>query len=261
MVERTVDGLRAAGVAGINFDLIYGLPHQTVQTLLETIAHCERMRPDRIALFGYAHVPWMAKNQRMIPEDALPDAGARAAQASAAAAALVAAGYEAIGLDHFALPDDDLAIAARKGALHRNFQGYTTDTATTLIGLGATSISQTPKGYVQNIAETGAWARAVADGRLPVARGVAFSHEDRLRGRVIERIMCAGSVDLDAMGGPPGWWEAERATLDAMAADGIVTLDGSHLSLTPAGRGLCRVVAAVFDTYLGRAEARHSVAV
>jgi oxygen-independent coproporphyrinogen-3 oxidase len=203
----------------------------------------------------------MAKNQRMIPDDALPDAGARAAQASAAAAALVAAGYEAIGLDHFALPGDALAIAARKGTLHRNFQGYTTDTAATLIGLGATSISQTPKGYVQNIAETGAWARAVANGRLPVARGVAFTPEDRLRRRVIERIMCDGAVDLDAMGGRPGWWDAERETLDAMAADGLLTRDGGCIRLTPAGRGLCRVVAAVFDTYLARSEARHSVAV
>jgi oxygen-independent coproporphyrinogen III oxidase len=261
MVERTVDGLRAAGVAGINFDLIYGLPYQSVETLIETIAHCERMRPDRIALFGYAHVPWMAKNQRMIPDEALPDGTARAAQASAAAAALVAAGYEAIGLDHFALPGDDLAVAARAGSLRRNFQGYTTDTAATLIGLGATSISQTPKGYVQNIAETGAWARAIEAGQLPVARGVAFTAEDRLRREVIERIMCDGAVDLDAMGGRPGWWAAEREALDAMAADGLLSRDGGRLTLTPAGRGLCRVVAAVFDAYLARSEARHSVAV
>jgi len=206
-------------------------------------------------------VPWMAKNQRMIPTEALHDGAARAAQAAAAAAALVAAGYEAIGLDHFARPEDPLALAARAGALHRNFQGYTTDNAATLIGLGATAIGQTPAGHVQNIAETGAWARAVAAGTLPVARGLALDEDDRLRGRAIEAIMCAGRVDLDALGGPAGWWQGERAALDAMAADGIVTREGGKLALTAAGSGLCRVVAAVFDAYLGRAEARHSVAV
>ena len=265
MVARAVDALRAGGVAGINFDLIYGLPHQTVESLVRTVALCREMRPDRIALFGYAHVPWMAKNQRMIPEAALPDAAARAAQARAAAEALVAAGYEAIGLDHFALPGDDLAVAARRGRLRRNFQGYTTDTAETLIGLGATSIGRTPAGFVQNLAETGAWARAVAAGRLPVAKGRAFEGDDRLRGATIERLMCDGRADLDALGAAhgaaAGWWSDAKAELDAMAADGLLVRTGACVTLTEAGRGLSRVVAAVFDAYLPRSEARHSVAV
>jgi oxygen-independent coproporphyrinogen-3 oxidase len=260
-----IGALRTAGVARINFDLIYGLPHQTEQTLLSTIDTAAAMRPDRIALFGYAHVPWMAKKQRLIDESALPAAAARARQADLAAAALAEHGYEAIGLDHFALPDDSMAIAARAGTLRRNFQGYTTDPAETLIGLGATAIGRSPFGHVQNIAETGAWSRAVFAGTLPVAKGIALSPEDRLRGHVIERLMCDGAVDTDeaaaTLGAPAGWCPDELATLDTMAADGLLSRDGTRITLTPEGRKLSRVVAAVFDSYLASSRARHSVAV
>ena len=175
MVERAITGLRAAGVPNINFDLIYGLPHQTSAALCRTVEQCVAMKPDRIALFGYAHVPWVAKNQRMIADDALPSASERAEQAQLAAATLVASGYVRIGIDHFALAGDSLAIAAAQGRLHRNFQGYTSDAAQTLIGIGATAIGRTPQGYVQNASETGAWSRAVAAGKLPVARGLALA--------------------------------------------------------------------------------------
>jgi oxygen-independent coproporphyrinogen-3 oxidase len=265
MVARTVTGLRDAGVSNINFDLIYGLPYQTVDTLLDSIDLCQRMAPDRIALFGYAHVPWMAKNQRKIPEAALPDSAGRAAQAASAREALQANGYQAIGLDHFALPDDEMAIAAQQGRLHRNFQGYTTDTAQTLLGLGATSIGRTPAGYVQNIAETGAWSRAVAEGKLPVARGLALNDDDRLRAAVIERIMCDGAVDLAktgaSFGRPPDWWANERAELQSFCDDGLLTILGGEIELTGAGENLSRVVASVFDSYLAQSKARHSVAV
>ena len=265
MVARAVDGLRQAGVARINFDLIYGLPHQTEETLLTTIGTAAAMRPDRVALFGYAHVPWMAKRQRLIDEAALPGPAARTRQSEGAAEALAAHGYQAIGLDHFALPDDSMAIAARQGTLRRNFQGYTTDPAETLIGFGATAIGRSPFGHVQNIAETGAWSRAVFAGTLPVGKGVAISPEDRLRGHVIERIMCDGQVDTDAiarsLGAPEGWCPSELATLDEMAADGLLTRDGPAITLTAEGRPLARVVAAVFDSYLGAGKARHSVAV
>jgi oxygen-independent coproporphyrinogen-3 oxidase len=263
MVRRAVEGLRAAGVQAINFDLIYGLPHQTAETLVHSIAIARDLRPDRIALFGYAHVPWMAKNQRMIEPEALPGAAERAEQAARAADALLAAGYVAIGLDHYALPGDSMAVAAREGRLRRNFQGYTTDQAETLIGLGATAIGRTRWGYVQNIAETNAWTRAVQAGVLPVAKGRALTGEDRLRGFVIERIMCDGRVDLDEaaarFGAAPGWWDADA--LDALAADGLLTRRGARIALTPAGRPLCRVVAAAFDAYLPKSEAKHSVAV
>ena len=265
MVARAVDGLRHAGVDRINFDLIYGLPHQTEETLLATIGTAAAMRPDRVALFGYAHVPWMARRQRLIDEAALPAPAARARQSEGAAAALAAHGYQAIGLDHFALPDDSMAVAARQGTLRRNFQGYTTDPAETLIGFGATAIGRSPFGHVQNIAETGAWSRAVFAGILPVGKGVAISPEDRLRGHVIERIMCDGQVDTDAvarsLGAPESWCPGELATLDEMAADGLLTRQGPAITLTPEGRKLARVVAAVFDSYLAAGKARHSVAV
>ncbi len=265
MVRKAVDRLRAAGVAGINFDLIYGLPYQTVASLTKTIDTCLDMRPDRIAIFGYAHVPWMAKKQRLIPTDALPGASERAAQSQAAAQALRRAGYDPVGLDHFALPGDPLAIAARDGTLHRNFQGYTTDEAETLIGLGATSIGRTPSGYVQNLSETGAWARAIAAGDLPIGKGHTLSADDRLRAHVIEQLMCHAAVDLDEAGGrfdqPAGWWAGALDRLREMAADGLITLNGSKLHTTEDGLPFVRVVAAAFDQYLQQNKARHAIAV
>lgn len=265
MVARAVDALRAAGVARINFDLIYGLPHQTEETLLTTIETAAAMRPDRVALFGYAHVPWMAKRQRLIDEAALPGGPARARQSEGAAEALATHGYQAIGLDHFALPDDSMAIAARQGTLRRNFQGYTTDTAETLIGFGATAIGRSPFGHVQNLAETGAWSRAVFEGTLPIGKGVALSPEDRLRGHVIERLMCDGQVNTDeaarSLGAPEAWCPEELTTLDSMATDGLLTRHGAAITLTPEGRKLARVVAAVFDSYLAGGKGRHSAAV
>lgn len=266
MVRAAVDGLREAGIAGINFDLIYGLPHQTVDTLTETIALCAEMRPDRVALFGYAHVPWMAKKQRMIDEATLPGPEERRAQSRAAAEALRAAGYVAIGLDHFALPGDPLALAARNGTLRRNFQGYTTDTAQTMLGLGATSIGRTPDGYVQNISETRAWARAVEAGALPVGKGIALSPEDKLRGWVIEALMCNGRVDLDEAGArfnAPADWHADLdADLAQMEADGVILRPGAQkIEMAENAEQLVRTVAAIFDTYLKARQAGHSVAV
>lgn len=265
MVAASVAGLRGAGVKGINFDLIYGLPHQTVESLVRTIGLCADIRPDRMALFGYAHVPWMAKKQRLIDEAALPGSAARMAQAAAAAEALVAAGYVAIGLDHFALPEDDLAVAAAAGHLHRNFQGYTTDRASSLLGVGATSIGRTPFGHVQNIAETGAWARAVEAGRLPIAKGHAYRGDEPLRAYVIEELMCQGAVDLAAARArfralPDALSDADEE-LAAMARDGLVEYDGNRLVLTAEGKPLVRVAAAAFDTYLQRQSGRHSLAV
>jgi oxygen-independent coproporphyrinogen III oxidase len=264
MVERATSGLRASGVSNVNFDLIYGLPHQNAAALCRTVEQCVAMKPDRIALFGYAHVPWVAKNQRMIDEGILPGANERAQQARAAAAALVASGYTRIGIDHFALPGDSLASAAAAGRLHRNFQGYTSDTARTLIGIGATAIGRTPQGFVQNAFETGAWSRAVAQGTLPVARGHVLSEQDSLRSHVIERIMCDGSVDLAAAGRALGfannWYADEVAELLQMQEDRFLTYGDGKLSLAAEGLPLARVVAAVFDVYLRDSTARHSVA-
>ncbi|MEO0412536.1 MAG: oxygen-independent coproporphyrinogen III oxidase [Pseudomonadota bacterium] len=265
MVASCVDDLRSAGISAINFDLIYGLPHQSVNTLLETIRLCLKMEPDRIALFGYAHVPWMAKKQRLIDEAALPGAQARVEQASQAAQYLKDHGYEAIGLDHFAKPSDALAKAAKAGTMRRNFQGYTTDQADTMLGLGATSIGHTPSSYVQNTVETGAWARAVEGGQLPIARGFLLSKDDQMRGDVIEQIMCRGSVDLaqaaKRFGNAPDWYGDTLPLLAELARDGLITLDGSELRVTHLGQPLVRVIAAAFDTYLQSASARHAIAV
>jgi len=265
MVERAISGLRAAGVPNVNFDLIYGLPHQTAAALCHTVEQCAAMKPDRVALFGYAHLPSIAKNQRMIADDSLPAGPERAEQAKAAAATLVANGYVQIGIDHFALAHDSLAVAAAEGHLHRNFQGYTSDAARTLIGIGATSIGRTPQGYVQNASETGAWSRAVAAGKLPVARGHALTEQDQLRAEVIERIMCDGSVDLAAAGRGLGfagdWYAQETPDLLQMQQDGLLTFEGGKLTLAAEGLPLARVVASVFDTYLRDSTARHSVAV
>lgn len=265
MVRRSVEDLRDAGVEAINFDLIYGLPHQSVASLLTTIDLCAAMKPDRFALFGYAHVPWMAKKQRLIPEDALPDTSARHAQAQAAAARLTDAGYVPVGLDHFARAADPLAIAAQEGTLRRNFQGYTTDTAGTLLGFGVTSIGYTPHGYVQALSETRAWGRAVDEGVLPVGKGHSLTGEDRLRAHVIERLMCEGTVDTIAAGrafGQPAWWCADAlAELQPMIEDGLLTYQSGQLTLCEHGQTLVRVVAAAFDSYRKASTARHSVAV
>jgi oxygen-independent coproporphyrinogen-3 oxidase len=265
MVAECVEGLRAAGVDSINLDLIYGLPHQTTAMVVRTVETVATMAPDRVALFGYAHVPWLATKQRMIDAATLPGAAARREQAEAAAAALAGFGFAAVGLDHFAVPSDPLAVAAREGRLRRNFQGYTTDTAQTLLGLGASAIGRTPAGYVQAITEPGGWGRAVSAGTLPVARGRALTADDRLRGEIIERLMCDGAADVGAIAARHGAtvialadaWEA----LAPLEAAGVATVEAGRVAVTPAGRSLVRVVASAFDAYLAGGAARHSVAV
>ena len=265
-VEEALSLLHANGVKAINFDLMYGLPHQTAASLADTVKRSAALKPDRIALFGYAHVPWMAKNQRMIPEDALPTPLMRFEQSNAAASALVEQGYERIGLDHFALPGDGLAIAAREGRLRRNFQGYTDDNVPTLIAFGASSISALPEGYAQNIVETGAYTRAVMAGTLPIAKGIAFSGEDRLRAAIIERLMCDMAVDLYAVSAQfaplqPSFAE-ERAKLKDLAAEGLIEFKGSRIVVKEEARPALRIVCAVFDSYLAEsATPRHAAAV
>ena len=264
-VADAVSALRGAGIEAINFDLMYGLPHQSAQTIRHTVELAHGLKPSRIALFGYAHVPWFKKHQRLIDEAALPGAGARIALERTAREALAQRGYEAIGLDHFARVDDSMAIAARTGGLRRNFQGYTTDTADTLIGLGASSIGRMPQGFVQNAPDVGHWRRAIEAGQLPVVRGKALDAEDRLRAAVIERLMCDYEVDLAdvaaGFGADVGRLADGEERLGELVADGLVTLARHTVKVTDAGRPFVRVAAAAFDTYLAAATARHSVAV
>ena len=256
--------LRAAGIAAINFDLIYGLPHQTIESCLDTAAQSLELEPDRFAVFGYAHVPTFKLHQRKIQQSALPGGSERHTQAEAIAAALVGADFRRIGLDHYARPGDALAVAAENGTLHRNFQGYTTDACETLIGFGASSIGRLPQGYVQNAVLIGDYQRRIAAGELAVGKGRAFAPEDRLRAAVIERIMCDYRVDLDEVCGRFGTDPAAllaNGRLDHLYEDGIARRDRNVITIVDGARPLVRVLAAAFDQYLGEAPARHSRAV
>lgn len=260
-----VEAVRVRGVNSVNCDILYGLPYQTLETLERTVEQIVFLNPDRIALFGYAHVPWMKKHQTMIPEDALPDVMERYRQMMLAADLLLQAGYKAIGIDHFAKPDDTLARAAEGAGLRRNFQGYTTDTADALIGLGASSIGKLPQGYVQNTVATAEYQRIVGEGGLCVAKGIALSDDDRVRASAIERIMCEFRLDLadlkNAFGRASHAVIVEAQLFAAADRDGLVVLDGDVFSLTDIGKPFARSVAATFDSYLGSGRGRHSVAV
>lgn len=260
-----VDGLRAEGVGAINFDLIYGLPGQTVTSCIDTAKQALELRPDRLAVFGYAHVPSFKLHQRRIDEAALPLGPERHAQAEAIAETLVAAGYRRIGLDHYARPEDPLAIAAEQGAMHRNFQGYTTDSADALLGFGASAIGRLPDGYVQNPVLIGEYLRRIAADELPTVKGYPLSEDDRLRAAVIERIMCDYRVDLAALcrsfaADPAGLLQG-AAALDELVADGLAVRDRDIIAVPDAARPLVRVVAAAFDQYFGKSPARHARAI
>jgi oxygen-independent coproporphyrinogen III oxidase len=260
-----VEGMRARGVRSANLDVLYGLPYQTVETVQRTVDQALSMRPDRIALFGYAHVPWMKTHQRMIDEAALPSAQERLEQSLAAAERITGAGYVAIGIDHFALPSDGLAQAVKDGALHRNFQGYTTDSAPALLGFGASSIGNLPGGYVQNVTATGEYMRRIANDGLAVARGIAFSGDDQLRGFTIERLMCDFGVSFGELRARYGATAepviAELRDYALADPDELLVLTARGVVVTDRGRPFVRAIASRFDAYLGQDMARHSVAV
>ena len=263
--KSVVDAVRARGVRSVNCDILYGLPFQTCETLKTTVDQIISLDPDRIALFGYAHVPWMKKHQSLIPEHALPDIAERYRQMTMAGEMLQRAGYRQIGLDHFAKPSDTLCKAAEAGALRRNFQGYTTDTADALIGLGASSIGRLPQGYVQNMVATAEYQRMVGKGGLAAVKGIELSPDDHLRSHVIERLMCDFSIDLSDLQRRFGKVsQAVRDEAQQFAAgdrDGIVRLDAGIFAVTEAGKPFVRNIAAIFDSYLGNGRGRHSVAV
>ncbi len=266
MIEDSLELLREQGIDAVNFDLMYGLPYQSTETIKTTVELAAKMNPDRIALFGYAHVPWMAKNQKMIPEEALPSPQTRYEQATVASDALAEQGYVRIGLDHFAKPEDRMAIALAEGRLHRNFQGYTDDATGTIVAFGASAISALPDGFAQNIVETGAYVRAVTSGDLPIAKGVEFHGEDKMRAAIIERLMCNMEVDLDEIrkefAPDREDFVEEKSQLRGLEEEGLVELEGSRVRIPDAARPGLRVVCAVFDAYLAQStELRHAAAV
>ncbi len=265
LTKAVVDAFRNAGVASINIDVLYGLPHQTTRALVETLVKVLKLEPDRIALFGYAHVPWLKRHQSLIDETALPDAGERFRASQLAAELITGWGYQRIGIDHFALPDDALAVAARTGRLHRNFQGYTDDDCEVVIGLGASAIGRLPQGYVQNAVPVDEYARQVAEGLLPVTRGIELDSDDRVRGYAIERLMCdfrlSGAEVRRRFGD-----DAERVLADverfaATDSEGLLYAEDGTIRVTERGRPFVRSICAAIDPYFGVGGARHSLAV
>jgi oxygen-independent coproporphyrinogen-3 oxidase len=250
-VAETVARLRRRGIQRINFDLLYGLPFQTVASCVETVRRAVRLQPCRFAVFGYAHVPSVKLHQRKIDERTLPGAEEREEQFEAIAGVLARGGYVHVGLDHFALPSDELAKAAAAGTVHRNFQGYTTDACQTLLGFGASAIGTLAKGFVQNRTRTADYQKCILDGRLAVSRGFALSEDDRRRAAIIERLMCEYRADVSAVDAP----------LQLLEEEGLIRRTGSMVEVTDEARGLVRVVAAAFDAYLPSSAATHALAV
>ena len=263
VTKAAVDGLRARGITSLNADILFGLPNQTRARLTDSVQKLLSLSPDRVALFGYAHVPWMARRQQMIPSDTLPRPEERLALFETAQKLFAWDGYVDIGIDHFARPTDSMAIAAREGRLRRNFQGYTDDTAPVLLGLGASSISRFPQGYAQMNAATSGWVKSVQAGQFATARGHVFAGEDLLRARIIEALMCDFRVDRAELARDHGLSDAGFDALMRPVAEHFAPyarLDDQGLSIPHEGRPLTRMIAARFDAY-AMAQTAHSSAI
>ncbi len=254
-----VEAARRNGFGGVNLDLIYGLPYQTPETWKRTLQRILVIHPDRMAVFGFAYVPWAKPHQRLLPQEALPRTQQRVELFLAAVEAFTGAGYRLIGLDHFALETDELARAQAAGTLFRNFQGYTVRPADDTVAFGMTSISDVGGAYAQNVHKLRDWAAAVERGELPVERGATLTPDDLLRRHAINQVMCQLRLDLREVAVRYG--AEARAALAAdlagaraeLEADGLITFDGDVLRVTPLGQLLVRNVAMLFDAYLRKA--------
>ena len=256
LIRIAVEELRQAGVRSLNFDLMYGLPRQGLAELEATLAATIEMRPERIALFGYAHVPHLIPRQRRIDDSNLPDAQLRFAQAELGHRVLTQAGYDPIGFDHYALPHDLLSIAARQGRLRRNFQGFTDDSSEVLIGLGASAISQFPGLITQNEKNAGRYKIRVSSGFLAATQGVVRGAEDQRHGRIIEQLLCDGEAEVRDF--------FDRELLDRLCPfldRGLATIERGRLRLPDYARPYARVVASLFDSYRQPAARRFSSAI
>ena len=263
LTKSVADMIRDRGVQSLNADILYGLPHQTTLRIAQSVQKLLTLSPDRVALYGYAHVPWMSRRQQMIPSDAIPKPEERLRLFDVARRLFTRDGYAEIGIDHFARPDDGLAIAAATGHLRRNFQGYTDDTAPILIGLGASSISRFPQGYAQNASGTSDHTKAIRAGQFSTHRGHAFAGEDLLRARIIEALMCdfrvsRAEVLRDFATTPARLDDLFAAAKAEFGSFFEVTSQGA--AIPPAGRPLTRMIARMFDEY-DHAKAQHSAAV
>lgn len=257
MILRTTDLLREAGVASLNYDLMYGLPGQTRDDLCDSLQRTRVLGADRIALFGYAHVPHVIPRQKAIDDNDLPGQADRFAMASLGFAYLVTHGYMPVGFDHFAKAGGDpLARVAIEGALHRNFQGFTDDDAPNLIGLGASAISAFPHLLAQNEKNIGRYRMRTGEGHLAAERGIRRTDDDRLRGQVIERLLCAGEARVQSLLSPD-----ICVALEPFIERGLASLAGEHLSIAADGLPYARTIAAIFDPYRKNSPRRFSSAV
>lgn len=263
LTKTVADMIRDRGIRSLNADILYGLPHQTNARIADSVQKLLTLSPDRVALYGYAHVPWMSRRQQMIPSEAIPTPQERLRLFETASQLFEWDGYQAIGIDHFARPEDGMAVAQRAGQLRRNFQGYTDDQAPVLVGLGASSISRFPQGYAQNASATSDYTKAVQAGAFATHRGHAFNGDDLLRARIIEALMCDFEVRTDELirdfGATPAQIEALFAP--AVTAFGGMLMQGPKgLTIRPEGRPLTRMIARAFDAY-DQTKAQHSAAI
>jgi len=263
ITEAAVNGIRARGIDSLNTDILYGLPNQSQQKMTESVQKLLSLNPDRVALYGYAHVPWMARRQTLIPSDLLPTPEERLRLFDTARRLFLWDDYDEVGIDHFARKADAMAVAAADGTLKRNFQGYTVDTGLALIGLGASAISRFPQGFAQNRSGTGDYAKAIGDGLFGTKRGHVFSDEDNIRGRLIEQIMCRFRTDRGELEAMPG---ASPRMLDALFDAAVAEFRGfvracpGGIEVLQEGRPLTRLIARKFDAY-ALDKAGHSSAV
>ncbi len=263
VTKSAADALRARGIKSLNIDILYGLPHQNDARISESVQQVLSLSPDRVALYGYAHVPWMARRQSMIPTDALPSPEERLALYETARKLFVWDGYREIGIDHFARPGDGLEVADREGRLKRNFQGYTDDTAAALIGIGASSISRFPQGFAQNNAATSGYQEAIRSGRFATARGHAFTQEDLIREAMIGALMCDFRIDFGKIASAFGLTAADIASrLDGIddAFPGMLAHEADAIEIRKDARPLTRMIARFLDAY-AVSQTGHSAAI
>ncbi|MDP3262339.1 MAG: oxygen-independent coproporphyrinogen III oxidase [Tabrizicola sp.] len=255
--------IRARGITSLNADILYGLPHQTGPRIADSVQKLLTLSPDRVALYGYAHVPWMSRRQQMIPSDTMPTPQERLSLFETARQLFLWDGYDEIGIDHFAKPTDGLAKAAKAGTLRRNFQGYTDDTSPVLIGLGASSISRFPQGFAQNVSATAAYTKAVRAGHFPTHRGHRFAGEDTLRARIIEALMCDFRVSRAELLRDFDTTPDRIETLFRAAGEtfgDMVMITPEAFIIPEKAKPLTRMIARAFDAY-DQTKALHSAAV
>ena len=253
--RQVVDDCRKHGFRSVNIDLIYGLPKQTLEGFGRTLDTVMLIRPDRLAIYGYAHLPELFRPQKQIADADLPSPEAKLALLQLAIAKLSAAGYVHIGMDHFALPDDDLAIARAQGGLHRNFMGYTTHGDCDLVGLGVSAISHVGDTFSQNPRDLPSWEIAIDGGKLPTWRGLRLDADDVLRADLIQQLMCRAEIDIVALEDRHGidfaaTFADDLVRLQPLVADGLVEIDPCRIAASSRGRLLLRIIAACFDRYL-----------